>query len=382
MKINIVLNRLPGVSETFLVNWIQQLCMNNVQVRLILVESNQYIGFQNIQYLDNSKIVTRFNLLLWLKSILLFCYFLNFKLGFRYAHLTMGSPDIIHFSYSALAVNRIDVLLKIKNNYKIRTIVSCRGTSENVKPFISVKRANLLKELFVVIDYVHCVSDNLKQSMIQNFGLLHEKVFTNRPAINIERFPFQEKTSFHKNKKVKILSIGRLNYIKGYYFAIEAMQNLKIMGVDFEYNIIGDGQLKEELLFHRHHFNLNEEIKFLGVKVGDEIITELSNADILLLPSLSEGIANVALEAMAMGVFVISSNVGGMSEVITNEKTGLLVNAYSSAEIINAIIWIKDNPEKCLPILNEARQLIQNEFSTESQVSVFLSEYKKLLGYV
>ncbi len=376
VKINLILNRLPGVSETFIVNWIKQLCVDN-HINLILVETKENFLGKNTDYLGNVNIFGKFNFFIWIKTIRLYVKYFDFKLAFRLAHLTIGSPDLIHFSYTALAVSRIDELMKIKELGKTRTVVSCRGTSENVKPFIFENRGRLLMELFKTIDSVHCVSENLRISMNQNFGLSLDKSYVNRPAIDIVKFPFNNLKA-QNTEKLNIVSIGRLNYIKGYFFAFGAMCKLKEMGFKFQYNIIGDGPLKEELLFHRHQFNLVNEIEFLGIKQGQEVVQELKKADVLLLPSLSEGIANVVLEAMATGVIVISTNVGGMNEVISNKETGLLVNAYSCSDIIESIIWIKENPNKCSKIQSNARLKIETEFNLDRQVEIFLQEYGKL----
>ena len=380
MKINLILNRLPGVSETFIVNWIKQLSVNN-HINLILVETKENFIGQNLDYLGKVKIFGKFNFSVWLNTFGLFLKYFNFKLAYRLAHLTIDSPDVIHFSYTALAVSRVDELIKIQEVGKAKTVVSCRGTSENVKPFIYEKRGELLKELFITIDSVHCVSENLRQSMNQNFGLSLDKSYVNRPAIDIIKFPFNN-LEFKKTDTLRIISIGRLNYIKGYFFAFDAMHKLKEMGIKFQYNIIGDGLLKEELLFHRHQFGLVNEINFLGIKQGEEVVKELINADVLLLPSLSEGIANVVLEAMATGVFVVSTNVGGMNEVISDKETGLLVNACSGCDIVEAIKWIIESPYECGKILARARLKIEQDFTLERQVFVFLAEYKKVLANV
>ena len=218
--------------------------------------------------------------------------------------------------------------------------------------------------------------------MQQSFGLDMNRSFVNRPAIDLNKFIYIGNKILLKTDKIKILSIGRLNYIKGLYFAIEAMYLLKNMNIDFEYNIIGDGELKEELLFHRYQFNLENEINFLGIKQGQDVIDQINEAHVLLLPSLSEGIANVAIEAMACGTLVISTDVGGMSELIEDSRTGFLVNAKSSKEIADKIIFIKDNFVSCNSISKEARLKVENEFNIQTQNDIFMFEYNRILGNV
>jgi glycosyltransferase involved in cell wall biosynthesis len=93
---------------------------------------------------------------------------------------------------------------------------------------------------------------------------------------------------------------------------------------------------------------------------------------------LSEGISNAVLEAMALGVAVVSTNVGGMQEVVIDNETGKLVDPYSSAAISKAILEIIYDEEKRNLMINNARNLIENDFHLGRLGEVFDAEYRRL----
>ena len=87
-----------------------------------------------------------------------------------------------------------------------------------------------------------------------------------------------------------------------------------------------------------HELDLTNEVELLPKMPQSAVFDEMKAADVLLLPSLEEGIANVAVEAMALGTPVISTDCGGMEELITHKKEGWIVPTYSVEEMANQIL--------------------------------------------
>ncbi|MDZ7648854.1 MAG: glycosyltransferase [Cytophagales bacterium] len=105
-------------------------------------------------------------------------------------------------------------------------------------------------------------------------------------------------------------STGRLYWKKGFDYALLAMKELKNRGHAFRYEIIGEGIERLKLIFMAHDLGLQDEIVFLGSLPGSEVKSRLEKCDIYVLPSLSEGISNAVLEAMAMQLPVVSTRAG------------------------------------------------------------------------
>ena len=107
----------------------------------------------------------------------------------------------------------------------------------------------------------------------------------------------------------------------------------------------------------------------------------MATSNLLLLPSLNEGIANVVLEAMAMSLPVISSDCGGMSEVVKHRETGWLVPIRNPKAIADAVIDYSQTSNKELSnIVKNANELIKSEFNTKENIAQFINLYKSVMN--
>ncbi len=137
-------------------------------------------------------------------------------------------------------------------------------------------------------------------------------------------------------KETTITYVGRLIYAKGIQHLIEAVKDK-----DATIQIVGDGPYKKSL--ETLSKNLNVKTNFWGQKNQKEIIEILSNTDIFINPSYSEGMPTSVLEAGAIGLPIIATDVGGTNEIIDNEINGLLIKPRSSEAIEKALKRLEDN---------------------------------------
>jgi colanic acid/amylovoran biosynthesis glycosyltransferase len=375
LRINIILNDVPQLSETFLVSWMRLLVGKGYSIQAIIT-GRYFLGKSEKQrFISGIKYVSKGNIEVLIKGLLFKKGFIGLKSSLKAHLINMGSPEIIHFSYSAIGVTYNDEISALQKK-GIKFIVSCRGTSDNIKPYIISGRKEKLINLFQQIDAVHCVSQEMLDRMVCDFGLNEEKGFVNRPAIDIEKFGFRnEKTS---TNKTIVISTGRLEYVKGFVFAFLGIQQLVNEGIDVEYRIVGGGKEEEYLRFLIQRLGLENSIKLLGPLSPDEVGLELAAADIYLSSSLSEGISNAVLEAMAIGIPVISTSVGGMPEVIEEGITGLLVEPYAPVQIADAIKRFIDSPKLKDKCSINSRKRIETEYGFERLIQVFIESYESL----
>tara|TARA_B100000508_G_scaffold52170_1_gene40478 strand:- start:5326 stop:6471 length:1146 start_codon:yes stop_codon:yes gene_type:complete len=132
-----------------------------------------------------------------------------------------------------------------------------------------------------------------------------------------------------------LISIGELHPVKQHDVAIEAVANLLPEHPNLRYLIIGDGQLRDELTSFISKEALGEHVFLLGQI--DEAAQYLKAADVFVLPSRSEALGYVALEAAQAGIATVASNVGGIPEVVVNDVTGTLVPSGDSTALSAAI---------------------------------------------
>lgn len=138
-----------------------------------------------------------------------------------------------------------------------------------------------------------------------------------------------------KVKETTITYVGRLIYAKGIQHLIEAVKDKETT-----IQIVGDGPYKKNL--ETLSKNLNVKTHFLGRKDQKEIVEILSKTDIFINPSYSEGLPTSVLEAGAIGLPIIATDVGGTNEIIDNEINGLLIEPRSSVAIKNALAILED----------------------------------------
>ena len=375
-KINIVLNSSPRESETFLTSWIDNLIQHGCDVRLILLikskNKKQNYTFNGAKYtLSKSPLI-----------LMQMAWFVFKGTPIKTAYYTSlfgyGKPDLVHFAYTSIPVINLDSLNKLKQ-LGLRLLVSCRGHSENVRPYISPGRKEQLEKLFSIVDKVHCVAKEMESRMISDFGLEKSKSFVNEPAIHTNQFKFKQRTKL--SNKLVLITNGRLVSLKGYIFALLAIRRLISEGIDLEYRIIGSGSEKDNILFYLDRLNLTKHVSLLGSLEPIEVMKEISKADIYIACTLNEGLSNAVIETMAVGTPVISTNVNGMPELVEDGINGLVINPFSDIEIYNGIKRFINDPEIYVRFSIEGRKKVEEKFDINRQNKIFIYEYLKLLGH-
>ncbi len=127
--------------------------------------------------------------------------------------------------------------------------------------------------------------------------------------------------------------------------------------------IYGSGPEEKYILDFIHHQNLEKNIIFSGFE--KDKIKIYSNIDVLIQPSLGEGMSNVILEAMASNTFVIASNISGNKNIIEHKKTGLLFNPYSEEDLLKKLQFYRNNKEIISLALNNAKKVVSKEYNIE-----------------
>ncbi len=135
----------------------------------------------------------------------------------------------------------------------------------------------------------------------------------------------------------RVVTVARLSPEKGLPFLIEAMKEVRRTIHDAELTIVGGGALEAELKAFTAERSLQDAVHFVGAKPNVEAMAEVAASAVFALPSLGEGLGIVLLEAQALGVPVIGTDVGGIPDVIEHEKTGLLVPPSDPKALASAI---------------------------------------------
>jgi N-acetyl-alpha-D-glucosaminyl L-malate synthase BshA len=153
--------------------------------------------------------------------------------------------------------------------------------------------------------------------------------------------------NYNKNNKRKIIFVGRLHQIKGVEYLIKSMAEIKEKFFNCELIIVGDGPEKKKLEKLTNIHNLNNHVRFVGRKSNMDAIKLISDSDIFVLPSLSEGFPLAILESMICGVPIIASNVTGINEIIKDGINGLLCEPKNNFDLSKKILILLKNEELC-----------------------------------
>jgi len=171
-----------------------------------------------------------------------------------------------------------------------------------------------------------------------------------------------------------ILSIGRLISKKGFDVLIDACALLRQRGHGFRCEIIGEGPLFEELQSRIDRQDLREQVHLAGPKTQAEIAARLSKATVLALPcridpdGAMDNLPTVVMEAMASVLPVVSTDIGGISEMVRDGETGLLVTQNDPAATANALGQLISDCELAQSFAHRGRERAEEIFSIEKNV--------------
>ena len=254
------------------------------------------------------------------------------------------SPDIVH----AQSIPRGTACVLARKLFGIPCVVWGRG-SDVYLPW----RFKEVLSKFVLrnADALIALTGHMKQKMIELLGKERCDIFVIPNGIDYEFFSSYlgkqgSVTSEPGNNKKVVLYVGRLDPVKGVRYLVQAMGILRDRGLrNAKLLIVGDGSEKKYLEELVKKLGLEDYVVFAG-KVSHEKIPEyMALADVFVLPSLSEGFPTVVLEAMAMGLPVIASRVGGLPWIIKDGDNGFLVEPRNPHEIAEKITFLLINDD-------------------------------------
>jgi glycosyltransferase involved in cell wall biosynthesis len=172
--------------------------------------------------------------------------------------------------------------------------------------------------------------------------------------------------------------VGRLVPLKGIKYLLEALKIINKKMDKVKVLIVGDGPQRRELeiLINK---NLKRNVIFTGFISKEDLPNIYPALDIFTLPSLTEGLSNTLLEAMACGKPVITTSVGGNSELVDNGKNGYLIQPKSSKELAERIVDLLHDPNKRIQMGRRGRDTILRRYTWEKIIPIYEDAYEQIL---
>jgi len=236
-------------------------------------------------------------------------------------------------------------------------------------------------------DRIIAVSGYTKKEILKNYNIPPWKIKVIFNGVDLEKFkPAEDKAKFKRAlgfnaEDLLILYVGRLYSRKGLPTLIGAIPSVVRKARNAKFLISGKGLRGEEkrLKSYVDKFKVAQNVVFLGYYPDEKLSNLYKAADIFVFPSLYENMPFAMLEALATGLPVVTTRVGGIPEVIENGKNGFLINPYDSLELANRIRCLIENPKMASEMGLLGRRTVEKKCSWDSIVKQVLEVYGEVL---
>jgi teichuronic acid biosynthesis glycosyltransferase TuaC len=265
--------------------------------------------------------------------------------------------------------------------FKVPVTITLRGTEVSLSKY-PARRKKIRKALLEAAQ-VFSVSSSLKRHVTSQ-GINENKIAVVGNGVDITRFHPVDRSAARGALGIPLdakvlISVGGLAERKGFHRVIECLPELKKSAPDLRYLVVGgpcaEGDMSRQLREQILALDLEQNVKLLGALPPDQLKTPLSASDVFVLATRNEGWANVFLEAMACGLPVVTTNVGGNSEVVCRPELGILVTFGDRQALLNALAESLANDWDRQAIIAYAR-----ENTWEQRVRALTQAFHRLVG--
>lgn len=246
-------------------------------------------------------------------------------------------------------------------------------TAHNLLPPMGRFSGTVFRNVANKATMIIAVSEAVANSLVANgVSESHITIISN----GIDLLPFDRYEKAQRAERAKVVAIGRLSPEKGFDLLIDAFETVVQMVPDATLQIAGDGPERTALEARARRSPVADRIRLLGRL--DDTIPLLHSATLVAVPSRQEGQGLVALEAMAARRPVVATAVGGLTETILPNKTGLLVSPESPAALAEALVALLLAPDRCRLFGENGRQRVERHYTLERMMDKIQSLYASL----
>jgi len=231
------------------------------------------------------------------------------------------------------------------------------------------ERGTTLKEKVARSAFTVAISD-YNRGFLMDAACRADRIHVVHCGLDITKYKFRAVTP--KNAPPVLFSVGRFVEKKGFDILLEALSLLKQKGVSFHGVIAGTGPLYDEVQTKAQSSGLLDCLEMPGAMPQERIKDMLVTADVFVLPCVvaksgdRDGIPVALMEAMALGVPVVSTDISGIPELITNGENGVLVAEKNPAALAQALERMLENPAIGETLAKQARKTIEEHFNLET----------------
>ncbi len=294
--------------------------------------------------------------------------------------LDRGPFDIIHCHFGVCG--NIGVQCLLTGVLRGRVVTTFHGF--DLTSYVRRSGVAVYRTLFQHGHLCLPLSDHWKGRLIE-MGCRPGKIVVHRMGVQTGQFEAMRERR-REGDAIRVLSVARLVEKKGIRFGIQAISKVVKSHPNVEYLIAGDGPLRSQFEQLAESLGLEGSVRLLGWKSQEEVADLMANADILMAPSVTgedgdqEGIPVVLMEALAMGLPVISTHHSGIPELIIDGKTGLLAPERDSEELAHKILQLIGSDQLASELRFNGRRHVQESFDIDRLNDRLVVIFERLLN--
>lgn len=243
-------------------------------------------------------------------------------------------PDVIHthryvLPYAFLA----------SRGFKAKRVHTVHNVAQKEQTKVGKNINRVLFRYFNVVPVA--LSKEIQRTIQEVYGLPDNRIPVVFNGIDLSRCIVKE--SYARKDTFTVLHIGRFMDVKNHELLLRSFARFKGQHSDARLQLLGDGELKENMMQLAGQLNITDAVEFAGLQ--SNVYPWLHNADVFILPSKFEGMPMTLIEAMGTGLPIIASNVGGIPDMLSSQKEALLIEPKEE-KIIEALEMVYSDAKK------------------------------------
>jgi glycosyltransferase involved in cell wall biosynthesis len=293
-------------------------------------------------------------------------------------------PDVVHFEWNNWAVSYLPLI----EAWGRPVVTSCRGSGVKVRPLDPAYRdfTRRLPDLFALSAAVHCVSEDMEREAAR-YGLDRRKSRVIHTAVDLAFFT-PPPGGRAESDRLRVVAVNSVRWQKGLEYALIAIRNLADHGVPVWLGVVGSAPAPglaevsdmQRVLYTIADLELEDAVELVGPAPPAGVRDHLRRADVFLNASVSEGLPNAVVEAMACELPVVVTDAGGTREAVDDGVEGFVVPWREPVRIAAAMekLWL--DPALRRRMGQAGRRRAEAQFSLERQMDRLEQLYRSVLA--
>ena len=243
-------------------------------------------------------------------------------------------PDVIHTHRYVLPYAFLASM-----GFKAKRVHTVHNVAQKEQTKVGKNINRVLFRYFNVVPVA--LSKEIQRTIQEVYGLPDNRIPVVFNGIDLSRCIVKE--SYARKDTFTVLHIGRFMDVKNHELLLRSFARFKGQHSDARLQLLGDGELKENMMQLAGQLNITDAVEFAGLQ--SNVYPWLHNADVFILPSKFEGMPMTLIEAMGTGLPIIASNVGGLPDMLSSQKEALLIEPKEE-KIIEALEMVYSDAKK------------------------------------